>query len=290
LQSYPISNDDFTYIFHQSTDLPISSLGELIDSNIWGYLNVNGRFLVHCFVQGCLNNYVLFYAGSTILFFVLMLSLTYLIRKSTNKIHGDFVYIIAGITCFVPLMATLLYGTVAMTINYMWSAAIYVFFLSVYFHVKDDRVGYTWWQNIILLLFGLICGSWQESFCIGIAGALCIYHLIHIRKLTKSLFCLLIGFGLGAAILVFAPGNFARLATEGSESIWMLQFIYDFIQVMKHTGFIHAWWLIGLVSMIIDVIKTRKMLFVVDNWLWFFSAVIAFAYTYCRGARIYHRK
>ena len=279
LQSYPISNDDFTYIFHQSTDLPMSSLGELIDSNIWGYLNVNGRFLVHCFVQGCLNNYVVFYAGSTILFFVLMLSLTYLIRKSTNKIHGDIVYIIAGIICLVPLMATLFYGTVAMTINYMWSAVIYTFFLSIYMHAKEDGVRYTWWQNILLVIFGLICGSWQESFCIGIAGALCIYHLINIRKLTPSLFCLLIGFGIGAAALVFAPGNFVRLAKEGGEWIGISAFIYDFIQVMKHTGFIHAWWIIGVLSIIIDIVKYRTIRFVVDNWFWFLSALIAFVFS-----------
>lgn len=279
LQSYPISNDDFTYIFHQRTDLPITSFSELIDSNIWGYYNINGRFLVHCFVQGCLNNYIVFYSCSTLLFFVLMLSLTYLIRKSTNKIHGDIIYIITAITCFIPLMATLLYGTVAMTINYMWSAAIYTLFLSIYMHVKEDNVRYAWWQNILLVIFGLICGSWQESFCIGIAGALCIYHLINIRKLTPSLFCLLIGFGLGAAALVFAPGNFIRLSNEGSEWIGLSPFVYDFIQVLKHTGFIHAWWIIGVISVIVDIVKYRKIKFITDHWFWFLSASIAFAFS-----------
>ena len=263
LQAYPISNDDFTYIFHQSTDLPITSLGELIDSNIWGYLNVNGRFLVHCFVQGCLNCYPLFYICSVLLFGVLIMSMTYLIRRATNRIKGDVIYIIVSITSLLPLTATLLYGTVAMTINYMWSAAIYTFFLSIYMHIKEDGVDYSWWKNVLLLIFGLICGSWQESFCIGIAGALCIYHLINIRKLTPSLFCLIVGFGIGAAVLVFAPGNFVRLATEGGEWIGINQFVYDFVQVLKHTGFIHAWWIIAVISIVIDLIKYRQVHFVI---------------------------
>ena len=50
-QSYPLSNDDFGYRFHQETNQVITSIGELITSNTYGYLHVNGRFLVHIFIQ-----------------------------------------------------------------------------------------------------------------------------------------------------------------------------------------------------------------------------------------------
>ena len=279
LQSFPISNDDLTYIFHQSTDLPINSFSELIDSNIWGYLNVNGRFLVHCFVQACLNNYILFYIFSTFFFFLFLLSITYLIRRTSNRINGDIVYALIGILLFIPLLATLMYGTVAMTINYMWSAAIYLFFICVYVHIKNDNINYNYLRLFILFIFGLFCGSWQESFCIGIAGALCIYHIINIKHLTKSLFIILLGFGIGTATLVFAPGNFVRLAKEGSEWIGWGHFFYDYIQVLKHTGFIHIWWFIGLLSILIDFMKKRKFKFIIENWLFFLSAIIAFVFT-----------
>ena len=285
LQSYPISSDDFIYHFSQRTlegyeqwTYPISTFKELILSNVEGYLYGNGRFLVHCFVQFCLNNYTFFYMGSTLMFAMLLMSLTYLVRLFNTPRSGDIIYVVSALFCFVPLMSTLCYGTVAMTINYMWSAAIYTFFISVYLHIKEYKIEYSLPKNILLLMFGLICGSWQESFGIGIAGALCIYHLITIKKTKSSLLYLLIGFGLGSAILVFAPSNFIR-ASASNGDFELFDFIYRSIQIIKYNLFSIFWILIGLISVIVDFFKTRKITFILDNWLYFASGLIAFLFT-----------
>lgn len=285
LQSYPISSDDFIYHFSQRTiegyeqwTYPISTLKELILSNIEGYLYGNGRFLVHCFVQYCLNHYTCFYVGSTLMFTLLLMSLTYLVRLYNISRKGDVIYIVVALFCFVPLMATLFYGTVAMTINYMWSAAVYTFFISVYLHIKEHNIEYTTLKNILLLLFGLVCGSWQESFGIGIAGALCVYHLITIKNTKGSLLYLLIGFGIGSAILVFAPSNFIR-ASAGNNSFDIHDFIYRLIQIVKYNLFSVLWIVIGTISVFVDLYKTRKIKFIIGNWLYFASASIAIAFT-----------
>lgn len=285
LQACPISHDDFIYRFSQRSiegyeqwTYPISSFKELILSNIEGYLYGNGRFLVHCFVQYCLNHYTCFYVGSTLMFALLLMSLTYLVRLYNTFKKGDILYNVFALFCFVPLMATLFYGTVAMTINYMWSAAIYTFFISVYLHTKEHNVEHVAWKNILLLIFGLICGSWQESFCIGIAGILCIYHLIKIKNTRGSLLYLLIGFGIGAAILVFAPGNFIRVSA-GNDAFNIQGFIYQLKQIVKYNLFSILWIIIGILSIVIDLCKTRKIIFVLTNWLFFGSGIIAFSFT-----------
>lgn len=279
LQSYFVSCDDFALKFHQGSELPINSIADLISSNIYHYSHANGRFLVHCCVQYCLNHYVCFHLGSTLMFTLLLMSLTYLVRFSSDSKNGEITYILVALFAFVPLMATLFYGTVAMTINYMWSAAVYTFFISIYLHIKEHNVEYKVWQNIILLIFGIICGSWQESFGIGIAAALCIYHLFTIKNTRGSLLFILIGFGIGSAILVFAPSNFSR--ASAGDSVFELQaFIYRLIQIIvKNNVFSVFWIILGLLSIALDLYKTHKIKFVSANWLYFTSGTIAFAFT-----------
>lgn len=279
LQTFPISADDLVFRFHQDTMELITNFSGIFESNVWNYFHSNGRFLIHCFIQWFLSlgGYWTFYVFSSLVFGILLLSMLYLIRRDGARLSGDRYYILLTLVSFMPLMATLCYGTVAMTVNYMWSASIYTLFLCVYWHIKNDEIHYCWWQNIIIFFFGLICGSWQESFCIGIAGILCIYHLINIKATRHSLLYLLMGFGIGAAILIFAPSNFVR--ASGGETLAFSQFVYNLIQIVKYNIFIVVWLLIGVVSVVIDLMREHKIRFIIDNWLYFGSGLIALIFS-----------
>ncbi len=279
-QSYPLSGDDFTYRFNQANGEVLSSFGEVLRSNAYGYMNVNGRFLVHVCIQTILawDLYTLFLCLSGLAYVVLLCSLLYLIR-GTQQSKGDLVYLVLGLILFWPLMATSFYGTVCMTINYLWSAAIYMFFLAIYFHVKDDTIDLPLWKLIILFLFGLLCGGWQESFGIGIGGAICLYHLFNLRRTNNSTYALIIGFGIGLCISIFAPGNFVRIDSESEGAIGISGFIYNAIQLCKHNFFVDVWIVIGLLSAIIDAIRKNYFAFIKSNWLFFLSASLAFAFS-----------
>ena len=280
LQSCPLSSDDFTYRFNQMNDEAITSFCDVLQSNAYGYMHVNGRFLVHVCIQTILawDLHTLFICLSGLACVILLFSMLYLVRR-TQQSQDDLIYVLLGLILFWPLMATSFYGTVCMTINYMWSAAIYMFFLAVYFHVKEDNVDYSLWKLILLFIFGLICGSWQESFGIGIGGAICLYHLFNLRRTNKSTYALIIGFGIGLCILIFAPGNFVRVGVESDGATGISDFIYRTIQLCKHNLFVDVWLAIGLISIIVDAVRKEYFAFIKSNWLYFLSATIAFAFT-----------
>ena len=289
LQNSPIASDDMIYRFDQRCvdgaeewTTPITSWGQLIASNAEGYMYGNGRFLVHCVAQLILSfgGYWILYVFSPILFALFILAGLYIVRRNTIRLKGDAVYFLALLITLVPLCASTMYGAVTMMINYMWSMVVYTLFAATYFHISDtndkERPIYL---NVLLLLLGLLCGSWQESYCLGIAGAIAIYHLIHIRQFKGSLAWLVIGFGIGAAILVFAPGNFARIENGQASFIGWMPFIKQCIQLCKHNLFVWLWVLLGLISVIIDYRKSKRLVFLSDNWLWFGCSAIALIFT-----------
>lgn len=288
-QNYPIESDDMIYRFDQRCvdgaeqwTTPITNFGQLFASNVEGYMYGNGRYIVHCIIQLILSfgGYWILYMFSPVISFIFFIAALYLIRRSLPTIKGDSVYLIALIFSLIPLAATTLYGPVVMMINYAWTMAIYTTFIVSYFHILDtNSQRRPLYANILLFLWGLLCGSWQESYCIGIAGAIAIYHLIHIRQFKGSLAWLVIGFGTGAAILVFAPGNFARLENEDGGFIGIYPFISQTIQLFKHNIFVWLWITIGVISLIIDYMKSKKVVFVTENWLWFGCSAIALTFT-----------
>lgn len=288
-QNYPIESDDLIYRFDQRSingaeqwTTPITSWGQLLESNVEGYKYGNGRYVVHCIIQLILSfgGYWILYVFSPILSIVFILCIFYLLRRSLPLVKWDGFYFLALLYTLIPLAATTLYGPVVMMINYAWTMAIYTAFAATYFYISDTNDQYRpLYQNCLLFLWGVLCGSWQESYCIGIAGAIAIYHLIHIRQFRGSLAWLVIGFGLGAAILVFAPGNFARIENEDGGFVGVYPFISQTIQLFKHHLFVWLWIAIGVASIIVDYTKSKKMIFVIDNWLWFGCSAIVLAFT-----------
>lgn len=271
-QYYPISGDDFRYRFHYQNQSELNSFSDIVDSNIYQYEHHTGRFLAHCIIQYFMSfgGFIPFYILSSFMWGLLLFSLIWLVRYKSHRIKGDLMYILFAILLIVPMTGTLLWGTVAMTVNYMYSAAIYFSFLVVYLYIRDKKPILTYWLNSLLFIFGLICGSWQESFAIGIAGTLFLYHIYTINQTKGSALVLLIGFGIGTALLIFAPGNFERAyeATgntilTGSLLLWQLKHVFfsDF--------FVLSWMYILAFSIVFDKIKYKKARFALENKLWF---------------------
>ena len=85
-----------------------------------------------------------------------------------------------------------------------------VMFLYVYESVKNSQKGFGIIGCVLLFLFGIICGAWQESFAIGIGGALGVCTLFRLKETTKETWWLLAGFALGLLTALLAPSNISR--------------------------------------------------------------------------------
>ncbi|MGN0235860.1 MAG: DUF6056 family protein [Paludibacteraceae bacterium] len=274
-QYIPCNWDDLSYRFVCGEDAYnyIDSIGDVLMSNVYAYLHINGRFLVHCFVQFfCgFGGKQLFFICSTLMFLLLLMSILYIVRKKTHS-NMDKYWLLLGLLLLIPIPGVTFIGTIAFVVNYMWSAAIYTFFLCLYFHIKEDNISYHWWQNILLVLFALVCGSWQESFCIGIAGALFFYHIVHIKETHSSLLYMVIAFGIGACICIFTPSNFSRSEALGLSIYSMRNTI---VQMLKHVPAVSVVVFLVIISLIIDLHKKTKSLFVQENAIFFLSSLFS---------------
>ncbi|MCI7575401.1 MAG: DUF6056 family protein [Bacteroidales bacterium] len=251
----------------------IDNLKEVLISNWWSYNNWNGRFLVHCFVQFFCGygGAETFFVFSTFMFILLLMSLLYLIRRRTHS-RIDKYWLLLGMLLLIPLPGVMFYGAIAFVVNYMWSAAVYTFFLCIYFHIKEDNIQYPWWKNVLIILFALVCGSWQESFCIGIAGALFFYHIFHLKNTRSTLLYLVLAFGIGACFAIFAPGNFVRV---GKNELTIFKLIHTIIQILKHVPPTYIIAVLAIVSFLIDKKRNIHPTFIQDNILFFLAPLFA---------------
>lgn len=274
-QYMPCNWDDLSYRFvlGQEGYNYVDSLKDIFVSNWWGYHHMNGRFLVHCFVQFFCGygGAETFFVFSTFMFILLLMSLLYLIRRRTHS-RIDKYWLLLGMLLLIPLPGVIFIGTIALVVNYMWSAAVYMFFLCIYFHIKEDKIQYPWWKNVLIILFALVCGSWQESFCIGIAGALFFYHIFHLKDTRSSLLYLLLAFGIGACFCIFAPANFSRSESYG---LSIGDMPHNLIKIFKHVSAVSVIILLAVVSFILDKKKRLPQLFILDNLLFFLAPLFA---------------
>lgn len=280
--------DDFLYKFccDNNYSQPIETFSDILKSQTFHYTQVNGRFLVHCFVQffcsiGGLQSY---YICSSLVFVFLIAIATLLIKKElpnelkdARSVRYSFLLLLL---LFVSEIGKFFFASIAFTINYMWSTAVYLFFILLYYIVKDNPLNWKIRECILLALIGLVCGSWQESFSIGIAGAIGIYYVFHIKEVRGALWWLLVGFALGAIIGVFAPGNFVRIASPLEQEGLKYLGLYDITQMLKHYIFFQSLAAITVVSLIIDVRK-HQSLFICRNWLYYIAILISLLFAAC---------
>lgn len=274
--------EDFDYHFSKVTKEPIASFSDAVMSQARDYVSLNGRFIVHVLVQLFCSiwSVIPFYIISSLLCSLLLMSMTWWVRHQYGIFSSDKYMLAAGLLFAIPIIGMTFLGHIAFVINYLWGAAIYVFFLCIYFYLRDDHPKMAFWENVALFIFAFIAGAWQESFSIGIAGALFFYHIVRLKETRDTLFYYLLSFALGVCVEVFAPGNFARLRAispmdaDSTFSMinWLGEKIYNIKMLLKHCPAISLFTILLLLIPILQ--RKRTWLFLKENYFLLMPCII----------------
>jgi Family of unknown function (DUF6056) len=212
-------DDDYLYALFTGTDRPIASISDALHSQAIEYMEHNGRFVIHtivnmfCGVWGV----TLFGVFNTLMFVVFFWFTFKLALNNLKEMYLKGFLFVLFLWLFIPVQGVTFLGNIAFSVNYLWASVATFGFLLM--HQKTSiEIGH-WWQSIFLLVFGVFIGSLQESFSVGIAGSLFIYYYFHRKELRGKKLFLVLGYLLGALIIVGAPGNFNRM--EGEQTgVW----------------------------------------------------------------------
>lgn len=278
--------DDYNYHFIGGMSggineeyIPVNSMGDAIKSQLHDYMHWNGRFLVHTLTSYfCGMEYLtLFRVLNSIVFVLLIAGLIKLIRSEFGYNSTDKYIILFLLFVFMPEPGYIFLGHIAATVNYLWSSCAIIYFLLLYNRIKDKK--YSTGINIIFLFIGIIIGSLQESFTIGISGALFFYYCFHIREFRGSAAWLVAGFWLGTCIVTLAPGNFERLQNDDglinsqkSGMIGLIKYASQFARLLFDSKVLLICIIISVISYIKNKEFTKK--FIQKNYLYYYSILL----------------
>lgn len=260
------TTDDYRYLVIggmsggiNGINMPVESFKDIIISQIYDYNHINGRFIVHCITTlfCCFIDMNVFRVINSVLFIVLIRNIDRILIYEGYKFYYN-KYIIAFCLFFIfPVPGEVLVGHIATCINYMWVACATTYFIILLHRTDNKKI--KWYYNVLLFIVACVIGSLQESYSIGISGALFISYFFKYSRFKQSNKCLVLGYWIGTCILTFAPGNFTRLASSDGGNIFS-----GLAKLIINSGYLitSSWmFLIMLFSLILLYIKNRDLFY-----------------------------
>lgn len=226
----PFIADDYAYKFFYDENIGglsiVNSILDAVKFQASDYMTHNGRFIVHTLTAYFCGKLGVewFRIINSFIFILLVYGVLNLIRSEFGIRKID-KYIIAFVLfMFLPCPGMIIFGSIAMCINYLWTACAITYFIILFENVvKRKNACNNVVVKILYFIVALLVGSLQESFSLGISAALFFYYCFHVKELKGSVLWIVVGFWLGTLIVTFAPGNFVRLGevnnVEGGLSI-----------------------------------------------------------------------
>ena len=203
--------DDIYFAFNLGSDDwydRIQSLDDIVESQSAYYMTRNGRFITHCFVQffcGIAGKWAFALCNAVVwMTFVVMLAR---VAGIDWRRHAGALFMFIALS-FVCLRTQL---TPPCQINYIWAFAAGLLSIDWFLNPRQGK----WWA-LVMVAFSFVAGWGQESFSSGVAAAMWIYALLHIKSMKPSQWGILLAFTAGMLCLCLAPGNFTKLGTLSS--------------------------------------------------------------------------
>lgn len=220
----PLFGDDFMYQNIFGTSDRVTSFADIIQSQITHYNIWGGRFVVHVIDQFFLMyDKIFFNIANTVVFMFFSLLIYYNVYK--KEISNTFLLLTYVALWFsIPGVGySILWQT--MSCNYLWGSTIILAFFTPYFSVLTQSKKHSGLWNIItailMLLFGIIAGwTIEAGGAMLLFGVVIVFIMQKRKKLPVPLweYTGFIGALCGYAVLIVAPGNYARSAQVTAES------------------------------------------------------------------------
>ncbi len=188
---------------------PVTSFYDAIVSQSRDFFITNGRFVVHTLVQyfcGTMSMQVFVVLNSIVFALLTML----IIRLTNRKLNTcDLLILLSAIWILMPHKGLTFMGNISLSINYLWVSAATLLFIAIFERVQR-KDSLTWMTTSFIGVFAFFVGSFQESFSIGVSGALTIYLFWKWKTVNKKMIVIALAYLFGTMICICSPANFGR--------------------------------------------------------------------------------
>ncbi len=162
-------------------------------------------------MAGCLQGGPVFHIINTLMAACLLLLMCLLCRqKEVKERHTPVIlllWLIILLWWCTPMPGeTLLW--MAGSINYLWNGVWILLFIWVYYKYACKKTAVL--QLLLLFFIALIAGSTHVLAVTALGMALIVYNILYRKHITRTHIVMCMGFLLGAAVLLLAPGNRVR--------------------------------------------------------------------------------
>ncbi len=231
----PFMMDDEWYSTNLATGQPLAGLGDVIESQIWHFMNWGGRCVTHGVLQLTL---MLGELGADILNLVMILTLTLLICVILReKSLQTFLLVHSMIYSMnANLKMSMLWQ--AGTVNYVYSSVWILLFLLPFLRILGEEENYArvpdWVKAVVLIPIGIMAG-WSNENMGPACFLLAVFTAYYVKKYRKGAITEWMLSGIfsslaGSILVVAAPGNFER------SSVLEPQTFYDRFYSMLTAG------------------------------------------------------
>lgn len=228
----PLMMDDYDYSFSWATGERLAGLGDIAASQAAHYRLWGGRSVVHFLTQLFLYlGKPAFNLANTAMYLLLLLEMTALAGKRGRDCDWRMLLIAHALM----LLAVPFFGTVFLWLdgacNYLWGTVLALAPLVI---VKSEREGgffdAGFYRGWIALPACFLAGWTNENTACGVLAAvllLTLWDRLKGRKVRAWRWAALAAQALGVAVMLLAPGNFAR-AGEASQRGMVMELFYRF--------------------------------------------------------------
>ena len=215
----PFMRDDLWYATNLVTGEKISSIGDIIESQIWHYFNWGGRSINHALLQAVLASGE---TGAAILNTLAALILGFAICFAA-KVKNPLFYLLAE-ACIIAFNASIFFSMFweSGSVNYLYSSSWILFYMAIVLKTLDsDLVSSSSKKTNIseilkciwIIPLSLIAGWSTENMgpsCFVLTVFAIVFLLIKKKKVPFFLFEGALFTLLGSVLMILAPGNFVR--------------------------------------------------------------------------------
>ena len=247
------------------------------------YLHVNGRVLAHSIVQvfaGMIGKPVF-----NVLNALAVCGLVYMLCKTADNEFrvGNVVLLMISVFlvwfCYPDQYVTMF--MIAGSLNYVWATVIVLIFLKAFF---SPLLNETNGRVIGLCIYSFVAGAWGEMYSVCVAPSLLLVMCLDKLRRNRVAWLMLLFFFIGTAIMVLAPGNYARMleVNDGGSTSISTRIVNTMVNVL---GGNLPWLWVLMIALWIYIRKYKGIIgFWRNNVFWWVAILFSLVFSIVSGA------